>query len=100
MAAPHPTQSRHRARSNNVRAFRERSNACRSIGKLDRALADAREAVRLDPHGAKAFDDRGDVFVARGKYQCAIQDYDESFRLDPKLGLAFNNHGERRRLIS
>jgi tetratricopeptide (TPR) repeat protein len=34
---------------NNARAFRERSNAYRSIGKLDRALADASEAVRLDP---------------------------------------------------
>src|SRR4051794_10575664 len=34
---------------NNARAFRERSNAYRSIGRLDRALADASEAVRLDP---------------------------------------------------
>ncbi len=34
---------------NNARAFRERSNAYRSIGKLDRALGDASEAVRLIP---------------------------------------------------
>jgi tetratricopeptide (TPR) repeat protein len=38
---------------NNARAFRERSNAYRSIGKLDRALADASEAVRLDPRDAR-----------------------------------------------
>src|ERR1700761_5684348 len=52
----------------NARAFRERSNAFRSIGKLDRALADATEAVRLDPKDPKAFDNRGDVFVEKGQY--------------------------------
>ena len=78
---------------NNARAFRERSNAYRSIGKLDSALADASEAVRLDPRDAKAFDYRGDVFVDKGKYDRAIQDYDEALRLDPKLSLAFRDRG-------
>ena len=78
---------------NNARAFRERSNAYRSIGKLDRALADASEAVRLDPRDAKAFDNRGDVFVDKGQYDRAIQDYDEALRLDPKLSLAFRDRG-------
>ena len=78
---------------NNARAFRERSNAYRSIGKLDRALADASEAVRLDPRDAKAFDNRGDVFVDKSQYDRAIQDYDEALRLDPKLSLAFRDRG-------
>ena len=78
---------------NNARAFRERSNAYRSIGKLDRALADASEAVRLDPRDAKAFDNRGDVFVDKGQYDRAIQDYDEALRLDPKLSLAYRDRG-------
>src|SRR5271156_7095908 len=78
---------------NNARAFRERSNAYRSIGKLDRALADASEAVRLDPRDAKAFDNRGDVFVEKGQYERAIHDYDEALRLDPKLNLAFRDRG-------
>ena len=78
---------------NNARAFRERSNAYRSISKLDRALADASEAVRLDPRDAKAFDNRGDVFVDKGQYDRAIQDYDEALRLDPKLSLAFRDRG-------
>ncbi len=78
---------------NNARAFRERSNAYRSIGKLDRALGDASEAVRLDPRDAKAFDNRGDVFVEKGQYDRAIQDYDEALRLDPKLSLAFRDRG-------
>ena len=66
----------------NARAFRERSNAYRSIGKLDRALADTSEAVRLDPRDAKAFDNRGDVFVDEGQSDLAIQDYDEALRLE------------------
>ena len=44
-----------------------RANAYRSSGRLDRALADASEAVRLDPKDAKAFDNRGDVFVDKGQ---------------------------------
>jgi hypothetical protein len=47
----------------------------RSIGKLDPAHADAREAVRLDPHGAKAFDNRGAMFVGKGQHQRPIEDY-------------------------
>jgi hypothetical protein len=49
----------------------------RSIGKLDRALADAREAALLDPHGAKAFDNRDAMFVGKGQHQRSIQDYDQ-----------------------
>jgi tetratricopeptide (TPR) repeat protein len=54
----------------------------RSIGKLDRALADTSEAVRLDPRDAKAFHNRGDVFVDKCQSDLAIQDYDEALRLE------------------
>src|ERR1700735_2255708 len=56
---------------NNARAFRERSNAYRSIGKLDRALGDASEAVRLDPRDADGLAHRGDVFGDQGRFHGA-----------------------------
>ena len=85
---PHLTRSRHRALCNNARAFRERSNAYRSIGKLDRALAYERKAERPDPRDAKASDNLGDAFVGKVQYQCAIHDYEElvAIRTDPRGG--------------
>ena len=79
--------------ANNARAFRERSNALRTVGRLDRALADANEAVQLDPNDAKVFDNRGNVFNNNRQYDRAIDDYDEAVRLDPKFGQAFMDRG-------
>jgi tetratricopeptide (TPR) repeat protein len=77
----------------NARAFRERSNACRSIGRLDQALADANQAVKLDPDDAKAFDNRGNVFNNDGQYDRAIADYSEALRLAPGDAQTFMDRG-------
>jgi tetratricopeptide (TPR) repeat protein len=77
----------------NARAFRERSNACRSIGRLDQALADANQAVRLDPNDAKAFDNRGNVFNNNGQYDRAIDDYAEALRLAPGDAQTYMDRG-------
>src|ERR1700733_14194914 len=66
---------------NNSRAYRERSLAFGTAGRLDRALADANTAVRLDPKDAKAFENRGTVFTNNGQYDRAIEDYNEAVRL-------------------
>jgi tetratricopeptide (TPR) repeat protein len=77
----------------NARAFRERSNACRSIGRLDQALADANQAVRLDPNDAKAFDNRGNVFNNSSQYDRAIADYAEALRLAPADAQTYMDRG-------
>jgi tetratricopeptide (TPR) repeat protein len=77
----------------NARAFRERSNASRSIGRLDQALADANAAVRLDPHSAQAFDDRGNVFNNNGQYDRAIADYNEALRISPDDSQTYMDRG-------
>jgi tetratricopeptide (TPR) repeat protein len=77
----------------NARAFRERSNANRTSGRLDRALSDANTAVRLDPNDPKAFDFRGNVFNNNRQYDRAIEDYNEALRLDPKYAQAFMDRG-------
>ena len=77
----------------NARAFRERSNACRSIGRLDQALADANQAVKLDPNDAKAFDNRGNVFNNSGQYDRAIADYGDALRLKPDDAQTYMDRG-------
>jgi tetratricopeptide (TPR) repeat protein len=77
----------------NARAFRERANAYRTDGRLDRALSDANAAVRLDPNNAEGFDVRGNVYNNNRQYDRAIDDYNESLRLDPKSAQAFLDRG-------
>src|SRR5487761_2345055 len=77
----------------NARAFRERSNANRTSGRLDRALSDANTAVRLDPNDPKAFDFRGNVFNNNRQYDRAIEDYNEALRLAPKYAQALMDRG-------
>jgi tetratricopeptide (TPR) repeat protein len=57
----------------------------------DRALADANEAIRLDPTSAKAFHRRGDVYKNRSQPDLALQDFNEAIRLDPKVPVYFVN---------
>ncbi|MCC2109556.1 MAG: tetratricopeptide repeat protein, partial [Hyphomicrobiales bacterium] len=73
------------------RAYHGRARAYRSAGKLAKALADASEAVRLDPRDSRAFDARGNIFNDQRKYDRAIEDYDEAIRLDPRNSVAWRD---------
>jgi serine/threonine-protein kinase len=55
------------------------------LGDLDRAVADATEAIRLDPADALAFNNRGAALLKLGDYPWAIADLQEALRLDPEL---------------
>ena len=63
-------------------------------GRLDEAVAEYDEAIRLDPRYAKAYGNRGVVYTALGQHQRAIQDFDEAIRLDPQLGPSPTATGE------
>ncbi len=62
-------------------------------GKLDAALDDFTEAIRIDPRLAMAYTNRGNVWQAKGEYDRALADYDEAIRLDRKGSWAVNNRG-------
>ncbi len=77
----------------NARAFRERSNAYRTLNRYDRAIADANEAIRLDPNDPKAFDARGNAFNLNGQNDRAIDDYNEALRLKPNNSISYMDLG-------
>jgi uncharacterized caspase-like protein len=52
-------------------------------GDIDRAIADADEALRLDPRSDSAFYWRGNAWSDKADYGRAIADYDEALRLNP-----------------
>ena len=55
----------------------------------DRAIADATEAIRLDPENAGAYETRASAFWMKNDYDRAIADATEAIRLDPKSAWAY-----------
>ena len=74
-------------------AYNNRSLAYILRGDSDRAIADADEAIRLDPNDAAAFNNRGNGYREKGEYDRAMADYTETIRIDPTYALAFKNRG-------
>jgi tetratricopeptide (TPR) repeat protein len=70
-------------------AFANRASAYVKKGDNDRAIADADEAIRLDPKYAIAYRNRADAYLLRDDNDRAIVDYSEAIRLDPKIAGAY-----------
>ncbi|HDN79272.1 MAG TPA: tetratricopeptide repeat protein [Chloroflexi bacterium] len=62
-------------------------------GKLDEAVAEFKEAIRLEPDNAKAHYNLGLVYDKQGQFDQAIAEYKEAIRLDPNHVPARNNLG-------
>jgi lipoprotein NlpI len=74
-------------------AYNNRSFAYIRRGEFDRGIADADEAIRLDPNDAAAFNNRGNGYRMKEEYDRAIADYTQTIRLDPTYAYAFKNRG-------
>ena len=61
--------------------------------EYDKAIADSREAIRLDPKDANAFSNRGRLWCYTRDYDKAIADCGEAIRRDPKHANAFAIRG-------
>jgi Mlc titration factor MtfA (ptsG expression regulator)/regulator of sirC expression with transglutaminase-like and TPR domain len=62
----------------------ERAGVLAEAGRLDEALADYSEAIRLCPDFAAAYTDRGAVHADWGEQGEALADLEEALRLDPR----------------
>jgi len=70
-------------------AYSERADAYQAEPDLAQALADANEAVRLDPGSASALFRRGDIYKNLYQDDQAIGDFTEAIRLEPGVPLYF-----------
>ena len=62
-------------------------------GRLDTAIADFTEAIRLDPKNAETYSNRGWAYNRKGDHDTAIADCTEAIRLDPKMADAYGDRG-------
>lgn len=70
-----------------------RAEAYQKQGKLDLAIAEYTEALRIDPKHAGAHFGRGMCYGNKGELDNAQLDFDETTRLNPKHTEAFINCG-------
>jgi tetratricopeptide (TPR) repeat protein len=76
-----------------AQAFTDRAMVWKDRGDDDRAIADAGEAIRLDPNYAPAYRVRGNALFGKKAYDRALADYEEAVRLDPKSAPARYSRG-------
>lgn len=72
-------------------AYNNRANFYLSRGRFDKALADCRQAIRLDPNFAWACNNRGIAYVGKRNFDRALADYDRATKLDPTYTFPYNN---------
>ena len=53
--------------------------------KLQQALADCNESLRLAPNTADTIDSRGFVYLKLGEFDKSLADYNDALRLNPSL---------------
>ena len=62
-------------------------------GRLEEAITEFDEAIRLNPQDADAYYNRGNTYDDLGQHQRAIQEFDEALRLDPQFAEIYVNRG-------
>lgn len=70
-----------------------RAEAHQAEGRLDLAIAEYSEAIRVDPKHAGAHFGRGMCYGKKGDLHTARLDFDETTRLNPRHAEAFINRG-------
>jgi tetratricopeptide (TPR) repeat protein len=70
-------------------AYSYRASGYQLKNELDRALADANEAIKVDASSSRAFYRRGDIYKNLHQNELALQDFNEAIRLDPKVPVYF-----------
>jgi tetratricopeptide (TPR) repeat protein len=63
------------------------------LGRLEAALTDCNEALRLKPNDSNTLDSRGLTYLKLGQLEKAIADYDAALKTDPKLAGSLYGRG-------
>jgi protein O-mannosyl-transferase len=79
--------------SKNIRAYNNRGNAYRFMGKPDLAIADYTTAINLNPMYAEAYANRGLAYWDQRKPEPAIANYTAAITIYPKFDLPYYNRG-------
>ncbi len=74
-------------------AYFNRGQALMFLGKVDEALADYSESIRLNPSFPNAYKYRGIIYLNTGRYIEAVNDFSRLIALDPGSVSGYANRG-------
>jgi tetratricopeptide (TPR) repeat protein len=74
-------------------AYNNRSAAYLKKRDYDRAIADANQAIKLQPNYFQPYLNRGFIYEKKGDYDRALADYNQVLKLHPKYANAYNARG-------
>ncbi|WLT38631.1 tetratricopeptide repeat protein [Synechocystis sp. B12] len=77
----------------NPAVWSNRGNSRVSQNKLDEAIADFNQAIKLAPEQADPYLNRGAALEAKGEFKAAIADYNRVLAVNPEDAFAYNNRG-------
>lgn len=73
--------------------YTKRGERYRKAGRIDRAVKDLTDAIKMNPKLAMAYAQRGWAFTDKKDFDSALGDFDEAIVLDPQLADAFHGRG-------
>ena len=77
----------------NPAVWSNRGNIRVGQNKLDGAIADFNQAIKLAPDAPDPYLNRGTALEGEGRYQEAIADYNRVLEINPEDAMAYNNRG-------
>src|SRR4030095_14545891 len=80
-------------------AYAGRASIFQKEGKLDEAIRDYTDAIKLAPDFAYHYDNRGKVHFEKHSYEQAVADYTEAIRKDPKNQYFYKDRAEAYRRL-
>jgi tetratricopeptide (TPR) repeat protein len=78
---------------NKVRPYNNRGRAYGNRGEYDKAMADFRQAITINPRCAEAYYNLGLVYALKGDNDKALEQYNQALNLYPNYTAAYNNRG-------
>lgn len=79
--------------TNNILVHYNLGSALAEQNKLDAAIEQYRQALRINPNYARAHNNLGVALAKQNKLTAAIKHYQQAFQIDPNYARAYNNLG-------
>lgn len=81
------------ARNSEYRSYFGRAGAYQHLEKLDEAIQDYSQAIRLNPSSAMAYHERAVCLARQNQNDRALTDYDKALQIAPGYPLSWNGRG-------
>ncbi len=76
-----------------AKTYIDAGNTLKEQGRLDEAIANYQQALKIEPNNALAYSQIGEIYVMQGKMAEAIAACQNAIKLQPNLAAAYKNLG-------